>query len=457
MQDGYPRGPGGIPGLAGGGGFVTMPIMSASLAVPATTHRATPDALAAATPAGRNRVVDAARAVAMLAVVAGHWLVAMPVRTESGGIGGVNALETHVLFQWLTWLFQVMPLVFVVGGFANAANLASARERGQRDQSWVAARVRRLLKPTIAFALVWAGLRVAFPNAGLVANAARVAAIPLWFLATYVLVVAIHPVVDRFWQRSRMLTFAGLIGLSVLGDISHLLHGPKLFTALNHVWVFATCQLLGVLWFEGRLPAGRRAAGLAVGGFATAVGLVFFGPWPLSLVHVAGQEMSNAHPPTIVLLALGVAQVGLVRAIERRATAVLQRPKVWLAVAFVNLRMMSIYLWHFTALAIGAAIAIPLGIRPAAGLGSTSWWLTRPLWLGFLASILVGLVVIFGRFERGGTAHAHPLALVGLVPAVSLALVHVTAKGATAPVAIGLLVADVALAQTALRLRTAKR
>ncbi len=116
--------------------------------------------LTAATPASRNRVVDATRAVAMLAVVVGHWLVALPTVGADGSIGGINAIERFHSFQYLTWIFQVMPLVFVVGGFANAASLAMARARDGRDGDWVAGRLRRLLKPTIVFACFWGELRL---------------------------------------------------------------------------------------------------------------------------------------------------------------------------------------------------------------------------------------------------------------------------------------------------------
>jgi hypothetical protein len=421
------------------------PTSVASTAAPAV------DRLAAATPATRNRVVDAARALAMVAVVVGHWLVAMPVRTASGSIGGVNALDTHMLFQYLTWIFQVMPLVFVVGGYANAASLASSRARGNRNSDWVAGRIRRLLRPTLVFAGVWAALRAVTPGVGLIGAAAQVASVPLWFLAVYVVVVAVQPLVDRAWRMSRVATFAGLFVLSALGDATQLAPGFGGFAWLNHIWVFAACQQLGVLWFEGRLPSGRRAFVVAIGAVSAAIALVAFGPWPVSLVHVTGQRMSNAHPPTIILLLMGIAQVCLVRSVEHRASALLHRPRVWMVVALVNLRMMTIYLWHFTALALGSVAALSLGFEPGRSIGSASWWLGRPLWFGFLFVILGALVAVVGRFESGGRAAAHPLALVVMVPLVSTALFKLTQYGSTIVVAGVLIACDTLLAQTAAR------
>jgi surface polysaccharide O-acyltransferase-like enzyme len=403
--------------------------------------------LTAATPATRNRVVDATRAVAMMAVVVGHWLVALPTPGVGGGIGGINAIEKLHSFQYLTWIFQVMPLVFVVGGFANAASLATARARGGRDSDWVASRLRRLLKPTIVFASFWGGLRLIGGGVGLVATAAHVASVPLWFLAVYVVVVAVQPLIDRVWKSHRVATLTGLIVLSLLGDLAQITPGFSGFAWLNHIWVFAACQQLGVLWFEGRLPSGRRALASAVTALGAAIALVAYGPWSLSLVYVSGQRMSNAHPPSIILLLMGVFQVCAVRSIEARAQRWLQKPKVWMAVALINLHIMTVYLWHFTALIIASVIVIPLGLRPAAGLGSTSWWLTRPLWYALLSALLVGIVALVGRFESGGKATARPVALLAIVPIASLALFHITDNGATAIATVVLIAVDRLLAR----------
>ena len=40
-----------------------------------------------------------------------------------GSIAGRNALELAPPMSWITWIFQVMPLFFVVGGFSSAVSL----------------------------------------------------------------------------------------------------------------------------------------------------------------------------------------------------------------------------------------------------------------------------------------------------------------------------------------------
>jgi peptidoglycan/LPS O-acetylase OafA/YrhL len=94
----------------------------------------------AAPPAGRDLTVDLLRAVAMVLVAAGHWLVVVPSYRD-GRFGGVNALGTVPLMRGLTWAFQVMPLFFAIGGYAGAASWASHTGRGGAYADWLRARL----------------------------------------------------------------------------------------------------------------------------------------------------------------------------------------------------------------------------------------------------------------------------------------------------------------------------
>jgi fucose 4-O-acetylase-like acetyltransferase len=55
---------------------------------------------------------------------------------------------------WATLFFQVMPIFFVVGGFANATSWTAHHERGESWAGWVRDRALRLLWPTAAFVAV---------------------------------------------------------------------------------------------------------------------------------------------------------------------------------------------------------------------------------------------------------------------------------------------------------------
>ena len=80
--------------------------------------------LAAQTPANRNRYVDFLRAMSILMVITGHWLVAT-VYYADGVFAGGKLTEVQPSTQWLTWIFQVMPIFFIVGGYSNAVSIES--------------------------------------------------------------------------------------------------------------------------------------------------------------------------------------------------------------------------------------------------------------------------------------------------------------------------------------------
>ena len=70
--------------------------------------------LAERTPASRNRYVDFLRAVSILAVVVGHWLIAAPAYRDGALVLG-HMLDISPWTRWLTWGFQVMPVFFIDG------------------------------------------------------------------------------------------------------------------------------------------------------------------------------------------------------------------------------------------------------------------------------------------------------------------------------------------------------
>ena len=65
------------------------------------------------TPESRNRAVDLYRAIAILFVVLGHWLLVAPV-IRDGELELSILLAEQTRTQYATWLFQVMPIFFFV-------------------------------------------------------------------------------------------------------------------------------------------------------------------------------------------------------------------------------------------------------------------------------------------------------------------------------------------------------
>ena len=115
--------------------------------------------MAERTPPERNRYVDFLRAVSILVVITGHWLIA-GFQYVDGAIvpGDILALQPRT--QWLTWLFQVMPIFFMVGGYANAVSLESARRKQLAYADWLAGRLARLVSLPSALPLLDRGYAI---------------------------------------------------------------------------------------------------------------------------------------------------------------------------------------------------------------------------------------------------------------------------------------------------------
>lgn len=77
-------------------------------------------AAAERTPESRNRYADFLRAVSIGAVVIGHWLMLAPF-FEQGQLQFDHVLHIVPWAVWLTWVFQVMPVFFMVGGYSMCA------------------------------------------------------------------------------------------------------------------------------------------------------------------------------------------------------------------------------------------------------------------------------------------------------------------------------------------------
>ncbi len=169
--------------------------------------------LADQTPASRNRYADFLRAASILVVVLGHWLMAAPhVHQNIASLG--HLLDVASWTHWLTWLLQVMPTFFVVGGFANAISWSRTQQRGGSYSSWLASRLRRLTTPVAPLILFWAVLGIIASKTGIAAEMLRtgsqVALVPTWFLSVYILVILLVPLTYRARQRFGLASFAAL-------------------------------------------------------------------------------------------------------------------------------------------------------------------------------------------------------------------------------------------------------
>ena len=428
---------------------------------PAIANQSTPSVaeLAAQTKSDRNRAIDFYRVLAMIAVAFGHWLALVAVEDANGQLQGGNALEFVPELGWASWLLQVMPLFFVVGGFSSAMSLDSHNRKGGRPQDWIAARLRRMMPPAVVLAATWLVILVLGAAAGqfaLAVVAAHAAAIPLWFLANYTIDTALAPfVLPRF--RANPARFAVLISLAfVTFEILRILD----VAVLPHVnWVLGWLifQVMGMAWRDGLLPSGRRLIALAGSLWAATLGLVLSGgPWAIAMVNAPGMENSPTNPPTLALMTFGAAySLTAVGAAPRISAALAARPKAWAGVVTANAVAMSVYLWHMTAAVIvTAAMFFTTGL-PAHEVGSVEWWVFKiPTILGSMI-VLAVIVAVVNRVERNALLaprrawNGSLLSIIGVAALTSTAL-KLWTSGDPVQIMVGLVVL-VGLGATALR------
>jgi len=399
---------------------------------PSTDSRPGLGDLAAATPTGRNRAIDLYRVVAMVFVAVGHWLVIAIGTDTDGELFARNALEVAPEFGPVTWLFQVMPLFFAVGGFASAMSLDAHRRHGRSDGDWIVQRLRRMVAPTVVLAAAWlvalaVGGVVGF--GGLVAVGAVGAAIPLWFLANYTIDTALAPRMLTALRANRVATMSALFATFGVVEILHVvLHVPHV-EHLNWVLGWLLFQMVGFLWRDGSLPSGRRLVAIATGLWTAAIALVAVGPWTSSMIHVAGSPLSPTHPPSIALVLFGMAQTATAIAAAPAVTRWLERSKrAWTIVVAGNSMSMSVYLWHFTAAVIASAGLFAAGQLPSAEIGSPAWWIQKIPVIVLSLIVLVPLVALVSRFERRALLAARvewtgsPATAIGLAALVSTSI-----------------------------------
>ncbi|WP_422774294.1 acyltransferase family protein [Plantactinospora sp. WMMC1484] len=363
--------------------------------------------VAGRTPAQRERYVDLLRAVAIIMVVLGHWLIAVLDHDDAGRLRGHNALEEITWAHPGTWLFQVMPLFFLVGGYANAASLGSQRRRGGDAGDWLRDRSGRLLRPTtvllvlLALAALLARLLGAGPTQ--VREVVWYATVPLWFLSAYLCVVLLTPVTYALHLRYGLAVPVVLLGLAAAGDLARLL-GEGRWGYGNFLFGWLAMHQVGFAWRTGSLPMRPRlGVPLLLAGATALLLLTLVGPYPTSMINQPGQRIQNMSPPSLALLALATTQLGLIMLLRAPAERWLHRTRPWTLVVAVNSVVLTIFLWHLTAVILLAGALDALGALPTPAVGSAAWWLWRIPWVIMLALVLALLVTAFARFELRGT------------------------------------------------------
>ena len=360
--------------------------------------------MARATPASRDRFVDLLRALSIAVVVFGHWLAAV-VYWDGQTVTGTSALD-EISWAWmLTWGLQVMPLFFFVGGFSNSVSIRALKKRGGTYSQFLRSRIERIMRPTLVFVGAWVVIAavadVAFGSTAVRAATPHIAK-PLWFLSVYVLVIALSPSMLRLHERFRIKVPIAMVVGAVVIDVVRIAFDVPHIGYLNFAFVWLFPHQLGFFYADGSLTKiGRRGFALfAAAGFGTLVFLTNIGVYSKSMVGTMTTDLvSNNNPPSICLLALTVGLVGVAMSFRERANVWLQGRRAWGTVIAANAMIMTVFLWHLSALIIVVFVLYPLDF-PQPDAGSAQWWLTRPLWWAAASVVLAGFVYPLVRFER---------------------------------------------------------
>ncbi|WP_052492845.1 acyltransferase family protein [Microbacterium sp. MEJ108Y] len=351
-------------------------------------------------PAGRDTAIDFLRAVCVAGVVLLHAIM-VGVTVVDGSPVFANASDGSWWIVPVSWVLQVMPLFFIIGGFAGYISFRRMQARGGAAASFIAARVHRLLRPALfAIGIVGAAL-AALSIAGVPADIIAVAGFrysqPLWFLAVFLGCQALLPALAKAHARKPLITVASLVAAALAVDALRAITGFEWVGFLNLAFVWLALQQIGFFLADGTIDGLSRRARAIAGASAsiTLVGAFTTGVYSPDLI-------ANINPPTGALLLVGVVHLSAVSLLRDRIDAFSRRPAPAALAAFVNRRTMTIYLWHMPTLLAMAGICAMASLSSGIALPEPStlaWWVSRPLWLAAALTLTAAIAVAFTRVE----------------------------------------------------------
>jgi hypothetical protein len=362
-----------------------------------------------ARPTGRDAYVDFLRAASLIVVVIWHWAFTILTWEASGPEAGPHATSplgfTHGF--WLaTWLFQVMPLFFYVGGYVHLRSWAKAQRDGMTLGAFVSRRIRALAVPAGVVLLAWIAMGTAigaYFNLDGIGRAVKLVLSPMWFLAVYLMLVLLLPAALWLHERYGSLVLVWLGGAAMMVDILRFNFGYEAAGWLNMVLVWGLAHQVG-FFYQQIVDAPRRTDwSLLWAGLFGLVGLVGSGLYPGSMVGVPGERFSNMAPPTFVIVALLIFQVGVVELLRPKMQEVLQRDRWRRANDLINRFSLPLYLVHTTGLAVFLFLAwLLFGYEFTDHTDSPHltlmYWVTRPLAIVGPLVCTLPVIVLFTKF-----------------------------------------------------------
>ncbi|NJC65072.1 acyltransferase [Planosporangium flavigriseum] len=314
----------------------------------------------------------------------------------------VRVVAYHCLgLAWLTVAFPAVGVMFALSGSLMAASLDRA------GRAAVAHRLRRLLPPVWMLAAVcvpvmvaggmrldWSVLLWLFPLQDPPVNGWGAATLGMiWYLREYLWFVLLSPLALPAFRRRPMMCLLTPLGLLVVCTLT----GIRPPGVISDLALYGGCWLLGFAQHDGVLGRMRRSTLLLTAGALATVGAGWFLTHPSARGYDLNDiPLGNAlWTMAFLLILLGVAPSWWQERQRREGARQGREPGLpWMArvLTAVNSRVMTVYLWHQTAIGVTVVAASWSGIQ-LTGLSG------RLLLLTGVAALIVVAVVGFGWVE----------------------------------------------------------
>jgi hypothetical protein len=308
----------------------------------------------------------------------------------------------------LGWIFMTVPLFMFAAGFSNFVLWRAVRRAKGSIKDFYSIRARRLLVPTVTFIGLWFGAQGLLHWADLGGNqivrGVRIGGTlpfgPLWFLGAYAVLVVACPATVALHRRYGPIVPTVCVGGAILVDVLRFGVGMPWVGWVNLALAWSLPHQLAYLYAEGWLQRRPRVQWLmCLGGLTGLILMPALLNYPGSIGGTGGDQISNINPPTLMITALALWQVGAAMLLRRPISPRIGRPSLTRFIRELNSVTLTIFLWHMTAFLMAVLLLTPLGLG-AAKEPLPSWWLQRPVFILVPALILAGLLYVLGPIER---------------------------------------------------------
>src|SRR5262245_64497960 len=163
-------------------------------------------------------------------------------------------------------------------------------------------------------------------------------------LCGYIVIVLLVPALDAVWSVFGMRAFWALTAAAVV-DIAYFAGGMRWLGFANYLFVWSAIFLLGYAWLDNRFPDHRMLLVYAAAGLLALLLLVNMAPYPVAMIGVPEDPISNTTPPKVTLIALAIMQGGLLLALQAPARRWLAGRAAWRASVAINGSIMTFFIW----------------------------------------------------------------------------------------------------------------